>query len=313
MAQGAQRKMINPQAYNALADALTFVYWNKPPFERYIRGMLASCSEVLVRLDFSQTKRETAGQLVELLRANEHRYMEVTVALMLDLAGMERFPNLEQQVDADEMVSKAKAAVVELKRWTVKQRAVIQEQEEHAATIAASAKKAEADRLFVKDHEELKDLFFQMHAASDPHQRGRDFENFLNKLFGLYDLEPRASYVMEHEQVDGAFVHDTDHYVMEAKWLNKPAGRPLLDVFESNIKRKGKNTLGLYVSVGGFTSDAVQVYSYSTPFITMDGGDLLAVLDRRIRLNVLIAHKKAHASQTGHCFLPVNEILARSQ
>lgn len=312
MAQGA-KKTINPQAYNALADALTAVYWNKPPFERYVRGMLSSCSEILARLDFKQTKRETSGLLVDLLRANEARYLDVTVALMVDLAGMETFPNLEQQVDGPQMVATAKSAVAELRRWTKKQRETIQEQEAHAATIAADARKAQDDRLFAEDHGRLKQLFFQMHAATDPHQRGRDFEGFINDLFRLYDLEPRASYSLEHEQIDGSFLFETDHYVLEAKWLNKAAGRSLLDVFKTNIERKGKNTLGLYISTSGFTSDAVEVYSYSTPFITMDGADFIAVLDQRIRLDVLIAHKKAHASQTGHCYLPVTEIFSRSQ
>ena len=50
MPQGSKKQTINPQAYNALADALTAVYWNKPPFERYVRGMLASCPEILAAL-----------------------------------------------------------------------------------------------------------------------------------------------------------------------------------------------------------------------------------------------------------------------
>lgn len=313
MSQGAGKKTINPQAYNALADALTVVYWNKPPFERYVRGMLSSCTEILARLDFKQTKRETSGLLVDLLRANEHRYLDVTVALMLDLAAMDRFPNLEQQQDGAVMVARAREAVAELRRWTEKQRATIQEQQQHGADIAANVQKARDDRLFAEDHEALKLRFLQMHAATDPHQRGRDFEGFINELFALYDLEPRASYVMEYEQIDGAFVFETDYYVLEAKWLNKPAGRPLLDVFKNNIERKGKNTLGLYISTSGFTSDALQVYSFSTPFITMDGSDFMAVLEQRIRLNELIAHKKAHASQTGHCYLSAAAIFARSE
>jgi hypothetical protein len=64
---------------------------------------------------------------------------------------------------------------------------------------------------------------------------------------------------------------NTDHYVLEAKWWKERIGRPLLDVFKANIERKGKNTLGLYMSMSDFTSDALAVYGYSTPFITMGG------------------------------------------
>lgn len=313
MQQGARNKKINPSAYNALAYALWRVIWNKDEFERYVRGMLQDHSELLARLDFGRTKRETAGELVDLLRANEARYLDVTVALMLDIAGMDRFPNLERQVDGAEKVALAEAAVAELRRWTGKQQEIIKEHEEHAASIAESAKQAQAIRAFTEAHEDLKQRFLVMHSATDKHQRGRDFEGFINEVFALYDLEPRASYSLEYEQLDGAFSLDTDHYVLEAKWWAERIGRPLLDIFKANIERKGKNTLGLYVSMSGFTSDALDVYAYSTPFITMDGGDFMAVLEQRIRLDELMRRKKRHASETGHCYLPVSKIFSESE
>lgn len=307
---GASKKTINPSAYIALADALRAVYWNKAHFEGYVRGMLQDYSELLARLDFNKTKKETAWQLVNLLRTNEGRYLDVAVALMLDIAAMDRFPNLEQQPDGADMVATAVAAVTELRRWTGKQQELIKEHEEHAAAIAESAKTAQSNRAFAEAHEDLKQRFFLMHSATDPHKRGTQFEGFINELFGLYDLDPRASYILEHEQIDGSFIYDTDHYVLEAKWWNKAIGRPLLDVFKTNIERKGKNTLGLYISMSGYTSDALAVYGYSTPFIAVDGSDFMAVLEQRIRLDELIARKRKHASQTGHCFLPVSDIFS---
>ncbi|MGW2597137.1 restriction endonuclease [Streptomyces klenkii] len=307
------RKTINPSAYLALVEGLTHIFWNKDPFELYLRGMLRDHSELLARLDFGATKREVSGQLVNLLRANEARYLDVTVALMLDIAAMETFPNLTRQVDGDVMVGKAKAAVEELRRWTAKQKAVIREHEAHARVIAQSAKEAQDGRAFAQSHEELKQRFLLMHGAGDPHKRGTAFEGFINELFALYDLEPRAAYSLAHEQIDGAFAFNTDHYVLEAKWWKEAIGRRELDVFKANIERKGKNTLGLYVSMGGYSSDALAVYSYSTPFITMDGLDFMAVLDQRIRLDDLLDHKKRHASQTGHCYLPVAEVLAGAE
>lgn len=312
MQSSARKKTMNPSAYLALIEALTAIFWNKKPFETYVRGMVKDHSELLARVDFTATKREVSGQLVELLRANEARYLDVTVALMLDIAEMETFPNLVTQPDGDVMVAKATAAVAELRRWTAKQREIIAEHEAHAATIAESAKKAQDGRAFAQAHDELKQRFIVMHSMTNPQQRGRDFEGFINELFALYDLEPRAAYSLDHEQIDGAFSFDTDHYVLEAKWWKERIGRRELDVFKSNIERKGKNTLGLYISMSDFTSDALAVYSLSTPFITMDGGDFMAVLDQRIRLDELMRRKKRHASETGHCSLPVAKIFSET-
>ncbi|MFF7637748.1 restriction endonuclease [Kitasatospora sp. NPDC008050] len=308
---GARGKTIHPNAYNALADALSVIFWNKPPFERYLRGMLQNHSELLASLDFQiSTKREVSGQVVNLLRANEHRYLDLTIHLMIDIANMDRFPNLEQQEDRIEQVTRATIAVGELRRWTSKEREAVREQEAHAADIAKHLADSERNRLFASDHERLKQIFMLMHSATNPHQRGTDFEGFINELFSLYDLEPRASYDLEHEQIDGAFYFETDHYVLEAKWWKERIGRRELDVFKTNIERKAKNTLGLYISMSGFTSDSLAVYSYSTPFITMDGADFMAVLDQRIRLEDLLRRKRAHAGQTGQCFLSAARILA---
>jgi hypothetical protein len=63
--------------------------------------------------------------------------------------------------------------------------------------------------------------------------------------------------------------------------------------------------------MSGFTSDALVIYRLSTPFITMDVGDFMAVLDKHIRLDDLMTHKRKHASQTGHRYLPVSEISSR--
>ncbi|MFD3473136.1 hypothetical protein ACFWWM_43880 [Streptomyces sp. NPDC058682] len=69
-----RRKTIDPSAYLALLEGLTHIFWNKGPYELYLRAMLRDHSELLSRLDFGATKREVSGQLVNLLRANEACY-----------------------------------------------------------------------------------------------------------------------------------------------------------------------------------------------------------------------------------------------
>jgi hypothetical protein len=303
-------KRIDPNAYNALADALSVIFWNKRPLERYLRGLLRESPEVLAGLDFnSDTKRETSGKLVERLMANEARYQGVTVALMLAVAGMEHFPNLVQQEGSDQMVAVAKAAVAELRQWTARHQAVVDEYARFAADIAKAAEEASHSRAFSESVTGLRMQFFDMHRRDDPQARGKEFEGFINQLFGLFDLEPRAAYSLEREQIDGAFSFETDDYILEARWWKVPIGREHLDVFKTKIGRKGKNALGLYVSVSGFTQDALDEYSAATPFITMDGMDFTAVLEERARLDELLRRKKRHMNETGQCYFPASQML----
>lgn len=304
-------KRIDARAYNALADALAVIFWNKQPLARYLRGLLRDMPELLADLDFyGETKRETTGRLVDHLLDEEAKYRAVTIALMLDVAAMDSFPNLEGHEDSAQLIAKAERAVASLRTWTERHQTLVAEHEQYAQDIAAAAAKAATSRAFSASIQILRDQFLVMHGdASNPQARGKAFEGFLNELFGLFDLTPRAAYSLEREQIDGAFSFDTDDYILEARWWQAPIGRQHLDVFKSKISRKGKNALGLFISVSGFTGDALQEYSASTPFITLEGGDLMAVLEERVPLDELLRRKKRHANETGECYFPASRML----
>lgn len=75
------------------------------------------------------------------------------------------------------------------------------------------------------------------------------------------------------------------------------------------MRRKGKNALGLFISIAGMSRDAIEQYSESTPFLVLDGSDLYLVLDQRVRLDDLLNLKRRHANETGGCFLPASSVL----
>src|SRR5437870_2131889 len=105
MSARLKAKRIDVQAYNALAEALAVIYWNKKPWARYLRNMLRDAPEVLSGLDFyGDTKRETAGRIVDNLLADEAKYQAVTIALMLNVASMDGFPNLQGHEDSAHLI-----------------------------------------------------------------------------------------------------------------------------------------------------------------------------------------------------------------
>lgn len=299
-------KKIDPLAYSALCDALPAIYWRKAPWQRFLKAALREAPEILSGLDFSMTKREVAGLLVDRLMENERKYQGLTISLMLAIAKMESFPDLMGMDDSEQKIAVAKRAVSELRVWTGYHGDLAQEYGAHAKKLAKAAEDAENNRAFSKSISELKGQFLALYQSTDPQKRGIEFEGFINRLFHLFDLEPRCAYSLEREQIDGAFSFDTDDYVLEARWWKGALGREHLDIFTKKVERKGKNALGLCISINGFTGDALAEYSDSTSFITMDGQDLYAVLEERIRLDEMLRRKKRHANETGDCYLPVN-------
>ena len=137
---------------------------------------------------------------------------------MLEIAAMEDFPNLERQQDGAALVANAKAAVKSLRKWTAQYSSLIQAQEQLQREQEEQKAKYEARRSHARVLEELRGQFLAMHSDQDAQGRGRRFERLLNDLFFLYDLNPRKSFVIADEQIDGAFTFNTDDYIIEAKW-----------------------------------------------------------------------------------------------
>jgi restriction endonuclease Mrr len=232
--------------------------------------------------------------------------------LMLALAAMESFPNLERQPDAVDLLANARAAVAELRAMTEQYSALAEERERLEQERLAETARLEARRSHDRVLDELKTRFVAMYSETNAQRRGREFEGLLNELFALYDLNPRKSFVLENEQIDGAFTFNTDDYLLEAKWEKDPASRGSVDQLAMKIKRKGKNTLGLFLAVSGFSGPAVEAHSdCGSALVFMDGADLFAVLDGTIRLTELLDAKRRHLSETGIPLLLVKDILGR--
>jgi hypothetical protein len=140
-----------------------------------------------------------------------------------------------------------------------------------------------------------------------PQERGFAFERFLNELFGVYKLDPRSSFRITGEQIDGSFQLGTDVYLVEAKWHDKPIDQGELLVFHGKISGKSSWSRGLFVSYNGFTPDGLTAFSRgrSTNMIGMNCQDLFHILNGEMSLVEAINKKARRAAETGDFFVPV--------
>ena len=161
----------------------------------------------------------------------------------------------------------------------------------------------------------VRQLFSTVSANTEnPQQRGRDLEKIMRDLFDLFDLDPRASFSLVGEQIDGAFTLDGTDYIFEAKWEKDPIDREALDVFVAKVGRKLDNTLGLFLSMSAFQSTAVEKHSdRRSTILLMEAYDLSAVLEERIDFVELLRRKRRHAAETGEIFFPLYPVLLREE
>lgn len=143
-----------------------------------------------------------------------------------------------------------------------------------------------------------------------PQDRGFAFEKFLNHLFAAYNLDPRSSFRITGEQIDGSFQIGSDVYLVEAKWHDKPTDQADLLVFHGKIGGKSTWSRGLFVSYNGFSEDGLFALSKGRQInmIGMTSADLYHILNGEMSLIDAVNLKARRAAETGEFFVSVFDL-----
>lgn len=146
--------------------------------------------------------------------------------------------------------------------------------------------------------------------SMQPQARGFAFEKFLKGLFDAYKLDPRRSFRLVGEQIDGSFELPPDTYLLEAKWQAAPTAFQDLAAFAAKVEGKSQWARGLFISYSGFSPDGLQAFARGRPtsIVCMDGLDLTQILSGGLSLIDVIQRKKRRAVEIGSCFVPVREL-----
>jgi hypothetical protein len=88
-------------------------------------------------------------------------------------------------------------------------------------------------------------------------KRGFAFEKILNACLLADGLEPRSGYKTEGEQIDGSFFLDGSVFLLEAKWHKDPLPASSIYQFKGKVDGKLFGTLGIFISMSGYSKDAV--------------------------------------------------------
>jgi hypothetical protein len=302
----AQR--ISPNALQALTDALATIVWYKTDLRSYLTTATGE-SSLVASLDWTY-KRRAADELVQRLAADQDRYRDVLVSLMVDVAALDEFPKLRGVDDEAAKVAEAVSAVGELRKYIKPYEEELLDREKARERIGEAKTAAAQQRNFNERLDALKSRYEQLAVMGDAQGRGQALEPFLRNLFALFDLDPKAAFTLTGEQIDGAFSLGDIHFLLEAKWTKDPTERKEIDPFKAKVTSRIENTLGLFVSINGFQPTAVEFHSGAgAQVLMMNGADLYMVLDGRVDLVDLLRRKYRHASQTGEVLFEATQML----
>ncbi len=290
---------ISAVALQALSEALVRIYWYKSDLRRFLRRAVQD-PDVLTGIDFDgDYKRVSVEALIDRLAENS-QYLGTARALMFEVSKMTDFSHLERLDDGAEKAQLALDAVGALRKLVETHDKVTKQKESIADRRKREAEHLAKRKTFKSELAGLRTHFIEVVTALEPKARGYALERVMRDLFELFDLDPKASFKVTGEQVDGAFVLDGTDYLFEAKWQKAPVAAIDLDSFNAKVKRKLENTLGLFLSMNDFSDDGVSALTRECPnLILATGEELLAVLEQRIDFVDLLSQKKRHAARTG--------------
>ena len=148
----------------------------------------------------------------------------------------------------------------------------------------------------------LKELVDISNCSDTPQSRGYALERYLNKLFEAHGLEPRGSFKIVGEQIDGSFLLYKEVYLLEAKWTNKKIDKGDLVIFNEKVSSKSGFTRGLFISYAGFTDEALATFSHGRTVntILMTVQDLSIALERKLDLTSVLWKKVRALAEEGN-------------
>ncbi|GEM_PF-5400134 len=123
----------------------------------------------------------------------------------------------------------------------------------------------------------------------------------LSAMFAEADLQPRLRYRPQGEEIDGSIWLDGRTILIEAKWTKDPHPASSIYQFKGKVDGKLVGTIGLFISISGFSKDAVDalVLGKELNIVLADGADMRALVDNRISIVEMLRSKLRAAGDTG--------------
>lgn len=305
-------KVHSPTVLAALVDCLSTAYWYKNDLRSFLlrAGVPAAAVEALPWA--MEYKRGIARTLVDRLAAEPvpgQAILDKLIDAVVEIP--ESFPHLARLDDPKRKIEEARSALVALKtllgREGAAERADRARREQRTEAERARQVRGERQQGLETLNQEFRRLCSMPTDPQSKQRRGFEFQELLRGLFRSHDLDPRGSFAQAGEQTDGSISLDGTIVLVEARWTDAPTAPKDVRDFQGKVQTKLDNTLGLMLSMSGFTDDAVNEASKLGRMVVvlMDGMDLAQVFEGMVDLNELLRRKFRHAAEQGRALYRV--------
>jgi len=283
-------------------DAALKSFWRKKALRKFLRECGIS-ERFLSTWDDSESKREFLDRLFDkLLESDKGRSALLRISGFL--MEQKTFPDLKNWEDSDKKIKDAHDAVTKLRIYHKQQQEEIEKSIEKEKIKKEFRKRqneiTRTQQSLLKLNERLNELAKKLGTQ----KAGYEFQDWFFDLLDFYEIVNRRPYVHKGRQIDGSITLEGTTYLVELKFTSEQAGANDIDSFYRKVTSKADNTMGIMVSISGYSSVAIQEASGErTPLLLMDHSHLYFVLSGTMDMRDLIERIRRHASQTGEAYL----------
>ncbi len=295
---------ITPRLIELTYEASLKSYWRKNALRKFLRASHVAESFINSWAE-DESKRDLLDRLFHQLQATD-RGKAAIYQMARNLSEQTTFPDLRNWEDSDEKIQNAHKAVQELKAYLKQQEVEIKSEKERKETQERARKERGRIQRSLTDKAKLQQDLDALHAHVGTQQGGYSFEKWFYELLDYSEITNRRPYKSDGRQIDGSLTLDGTTYLVELKFTKDQSDATDIDSLKAKVNKMADNTMGVMVSISGYSSVAINDASGSkATLLLFDASHLYLFLSGAMKYCDIVSRVRRHASQTGEAYLPV--------
>lgn len=297
---------MSPHYVDLVYDACLKSFWRKKALANFLRQCKVSESFISTWTP-GETKRDFLDRLFAKLVGSDQGRLAI-LHMSQHLREQKSFPDLQNWEDSEQKLRSAHTAVGRLRNYHDKQQQEIVREEEKQESRARFRQSQQEYARSQTSLKELNDRLNELSVSVGTQRAGYEFQDWFFDLLDYSEIINRKPYVINGRQIDGSLTISETTYLIELKFTSAQASATDIDSFYRKVVTKADNTMGIFVSIAGFSSVAIDEASGErTPLLLMDHGHLYLMLTGAMSIADIIHRVRRHASQTGEAYLPASD------
>ena len=297
---------ITPRLIELTYEALLKSFWRKEALRKFLRASHIAESH-MSSWTADESKRDFLDRTFEKLQASD-RGKALIFDMSRELSKQTTFPDLRNWEDSAQKITDATKSVSELNVHLKSQDEEIRNDREREEAKVSARDERQRIQKSLTDKDKLQTRLNSLQSAVGTQKGGYDFQDWFYELLDYSEIQNRRPYVSNGRQIDGSLTLDGTTYLIELKFTGSQASAVDIDSLRAKVDDKADNTMGIMVSISGYSSVAIQGASgRQSKLLIFDASHLYLFLTGALIFTEIISRVRRHASQTGEAYLAGKE------